>query len=1780
MASQSTAWIDPLNWTPNGLPSDLADIIIPDATTTPNDPLMPTDSTAVGRMTIQNLGILNATSSTIVKVSGGSGAWSNDGGTFNASTSTVIFGSPIATISGSTDFYNVIIKTGAALTMGTNDIMRIAGTMTNNGTWRASQNANNTVEYNGADQTVLNPNGLTPGYDDLILSGTGTKTMPGTALSIAEDFTMSGSASATALAAMTISGFFDLESGTTFTTGALSHSIGGDFINNGGTFIATGSTITLNGSVAQTIGGTTSSTFNNLTLNNAAGASLEKNETVGGTLVFTSGKITTAANSLIISNAATGAITGASSSKYVIGHLQLAIAAGVNTYNFPLGTAMGYAPVEIAFTAGTTAGDLTGTTFDGDHPNLNTSTLTSSASVNRYWNFTINSGLTTANYSATFNWVAGDEDTNFENVDPSPSVSVGKYTAGSWIYPAIGTTSESSIQITGASGFSDFAVALNCTAYTATLTGATTICTGGSADLSVDFSDGTAPWTFHYNDGADHEVTTSADPYTLTVSPGSNTTYSITSVVDNNSCAGTVAGSSQTVTVVIDPIAPTVNVVIPASGTIVCVGQDVSATMNAGSGGTGCTDEYQYSTNGGSSYTPYTSGSAISTIGLVGQSILIQIRRNCTGNGCDGVAETFETVASWTVVADPTAPSLNIATPASGTTVCVGQDVSATMNAGSGGTGCTDEYQYSTNSGSSYAAYIPGSAIPTIGLGGQSVIIQTRRNCSGNGCDGGAETFATVASWTVVSDPTASDPASQTTCDGETATLSVSPSGGTGTFHYQWQQMDASCTSPSNVGGDSPSYMTAALSTGTYYYRVIISQDGNGCGTVTTGCATVSVIVTGQWLGTTNTDWFTASNWCGGVPTSATDVFIPSGGNQPDISASGAVCHNITIGAGATLSITGTFTLTVSGSWTNTGTFTAGTSTVDFNGSGGASIGASNFNNITFSGSGTKTATGVLTIGGNVSITDNFTAGSFIHTVAGNWTNSGAFTSTGSTVAFNGTSSQAMSGASTTTFNNFTISNITGVTSSSDINVNGILSLTTNPSATAGSLDMGTNTLTMGVSATSTGAGDVTGIVTRNSLMAATTYSFGNQFNTITFQNAGTLPTSVSVRISIGAAPLWKTGAINRIYEIIQAGASGSFATINVHYLDTELNGNTENNLVFWRAVSPFTPGTELEFGRSNFNTTQNWVGISSIPVGNLPTSFGTAQATLGTSLLSGTTWNGSQSTAWIDPLNWTPNGVPSDLADIIIPDATTTPNDPLMPTDSTAVGRMTIQNLGILNATSSTIVKVSGGSGAWSNDGGTFNASTSTVIFSSPVATISGSTDFYNVIIKTGAALTMGSNDIMRIAGTMTNNGTWQAAQNANNIVEYNGGDQTVLNPNGGSSGYDHLILSGTGTKTMPGTALTITKNFVMAGIASATAGEAMTIGDSLTLGSGTTFITGAFSHTVGGRITNNGATFTTTGSTITLNGSTQQPIGGTSSSIFNNLTLNNAAGASLEIDETVSGTFVFTSGKITTAANSLIISNPATGAITGASSSDYVIGHLQRAIAAGVNTYAFPLGTAMGYAPVDISFTSGTTAGNLTGTTFDGDHPSIGTSTLDANRSVNQYWRFLINSGLATADYGATFYWDPADEDVLFDYTMASVSKFDSPIWTPQTVATQNPNNIVISGASGFSDLQVAEDCVDPDVPTIGVAETSGTTDDDGIICDGDMATLSITGGVLNGATDWEWYTVDCGDTPAGTGSSIMVSPSVMTTYYVRGEGGVLPRELVHQSRSQSIPCPTLPT
>jgi hypothetical protein len=213
----------------------------------------------------------------------------------------------------------------------------------------------------------------------------------------------------------------------------------------------------------------------------------------------------------------------------------------------------------------------------------------------------------------------------------------------------------------------------------------------------------------------------------------------------------------------------------------------------------------------------------------------------------------------------------------------------------------------------------------------------------------------------------------------------------------------------------------------------------------------VTFCTAGNWLGITGTNWNDANNWCTGIPTSATNVVIPSGGNQPVIGSAGGACNNITINGALTIS--GSNSLTVSGNWTNNGTFTGNTGTVTFNGSGTQTIGGSSgttFYNVVTSGT-TNTVTALATnISGNLSIGNGttFATGGYYLPIGGNWTNSGTFNPGTGIVEFTGTNpSTIISGSppGTNSFYNLKLSKTGGATwtvpSGTLITVNGVMTI-------------------------------------------------------------------------------------------------------------------------------------------------------------------------------------------------------------------------------------------------------------------------------------------------------------------------------------------------------------------------------------------------------------------------------------------------------------------------------------------------------------------------------------------------------------------------------------------------------------------------------------------------------------------------------------------------------------------------------------------------------------------
>jgi hypothetical protein len=297
-------------------------------------------------------------------------------------------------------------------------------------------------------------------------------------------------------------------------------------------------------------------------------------------------------------------------------------------------------------------------------------------------------------------------------------------------------------------------------------------------------------------------------------------------------------------TVVADPINPTLNTAMPSSGSQVCVGGTVNATINSGTSGTGvCTELYQYTDNIGSSWNTYTAGANItaivSSIGVNG----IQVRgsRNCTGNGCN--ANSAVVLAVWEGVAQAIAPTLNVKTP-NVTDICAGQTVSATITSGTlGSTGATDDYRYSIDGGTAWTTYTSGDNINTTTATG-SVIIQGRRSGgSGAGCNNTA--YSTLATWNVSPQIVApilnvATPSSGTNiCLGQSVSATITAgSGGTGASDTYEKSIDGGTSWTSYTSGAS---IATGSATGSVQIRVSRSA-GSG-----TGCNATGPTVIATW---------------------------------------------------------------------------------------------------------------------------------------------------------------------------------------------------------------------------------------------------------------------------------------------------------------------------------------------------------------------------------------------------------------------------------------------------------------------------------------------------------------------------------------------------------------------------------------------------------------------------------------------------------------------------------------------------------------------------------------------------------------------------------------------------------------------------------------------------------------------------------------------------------------------------------------------------------------------
>lgn len=240
-------------------------------------------------------------------------------------------------------------------------------------------------------------------------------------------------------------GTFTLDSAATLESG---HAGGLDssLATSGTKTLSTSAFYSFAGSSAQLTGSLLPASIASLTINNPAGVTLSDTTTVTGVLNLTNGPLATGANILIV--AAGGTVNRGSG--HVNGFLRKTVASPSSTTTFEIGSAAAYTPVVVAGTSYASPFDVTAWTTNGDHPNIGSSGINATKSVNRYYTL---AGTPTGSSSISFTFTAGD-------LDPgaNPLNFIIKRYSATWNATTAGTRTATSTQALGVSALGDFAI--------------------------------------------------------------------------------------------------------------------------------------------------------------------------------------------------------------------------------------------------------------------------------------------------------------------------------------------------------------------------------------------------------------------------------------------------------------------------------------------------------------------------------------------------------------------------------------------------------------------------------------------------------------------------------------------------------------------------------------------------------------------------------------------------------------------------------------------------------------------------------------------------------------------------------------------------------------------------------------------------------------------------------------------------------------------------------------------------------------------------------------------------------------------------------------------------------------------------------------------------------------------------------------------------------------------------------------------------------------------------
>ena len=341
--------------------------------------------------------------------------------------------------------------------------------------------------------------------------------------------------------------------------------------------------------------------------------------------------------------------------------------------------------------------------------------------------------------------------------------------------------------------------------------------------------------------------------------------------------------------------------------------------------------------------------------------------------------------------------------------------------------GGTATVTHTGNTGGVYSSTIGLSINPTTGA------INLNASTAGNyivtytlPASGNCGVFTTTTSINITAAPTAVIAYSSPLCI-NSGMASVTQTG-TGGGVY-------SATPGLSIDAVTGAINTSASAAGSYTVTYTVAA-ANGCSVFTT-TAPVSIVTGSTWVGVTNSNWNTASNWCGGIPTSTSDVTIPATvPNMPNLSAGTGSVRNLVISNGATVTIGAGGTLELYGNISGAGAFNATAGSINFRSTTPQTIPGFTATNVTMNGAGGVTPAGNTVVTGSLTLTNgNITLGSNNLTLNNSSTGSASShiitNGTGHVIASNLAAAQTRTipvGANVLSYNPATITGNTGHT--------------------------------------------------------------------------------------------------------------------------------------------------------------------------------------------------------------------------------------------------------------------------------------------------------------------------------------------------------------------------------------------------------------------------------------------------------------------------------------------------------------------------------------------------------------------------------------------------------------------------------------------------------------------------------------------------------------------------------------------------------------------------------